>query len=240
LYWVAKLEALGNPSVGNFGNDEMKRTLIWAMVACQVWQALASEASADVVTENLGQPNQALSVFDSTAWIAQSFTTDATAYTLSSISVQVVGFGGGFTLSLYDDNAGNPGVLIDTLVGSSSPNELTTYLPSTTVALSPSTTYYAVAKSSSGTYEWRLTGSTNQTGPGMIGDTAIFTVDSGSTWFPQPPIPMIAPSFVAKLSVEATVVAVPEASAALCLGAIAALAVGVGGLQRLRSAARLR
>jgi hypothetical protein len=179
-----------------------------------------------LVTENIGQPSQALYVFNSGVWVAQSFTTDATSYTLSSITIQMVtNVGGGFTLSLYDTNAGNPGMLVDTLTGSTSPNELTTYLPSATVLLNPSTTYFAVAKASSGSYGWRLTGSTSQTGPGTIGDTAIVSLDSGSSWSPVPTV-------VGKLRVDG--VAVPEASSVLCLGLICSGALGAWAIKKRR------
>ena len=174
--------------------------------------SLAGSAHAVIVTDNTGEPSHA-AVLSSTAWAGQSFTTDATTYELSRISIQGT-TGNNVTLSLYDNNAGVPGSLIHTLTGPTSftwPEELRDYTPTAPVLLNALTTYFVVAKATGGFIDWRLTPSTSETGPGSIGNVPFFSVDSGASWTAS------GAGLPVKFRVEGAV-AVPEASAALCVG----------------------
>jgi hypothetical protein len=133
-------------------------------------------------------------------------------------------------LSLYDNNGGIPGALIDTLTGPSSfplGDALYVYTPTTTVLLNASTTYFVVGMTSGAlgeSFHWRATGSTSQTGPGTIGDAPLFSGDSGASWVPG--------SIPGKLSVEGAVSAVPEASSVLCLGVVCVGLLGAWGVKK--------
>ncbi|MBX3435665.1 MAG: hypothetical protein KF847_20295 [Pirellulales bacterium] len=166
-----------------------------------------------IVTDNTGEPSHA-GVLSSTWWAGQSFTTDATTYELSRISIQGTA-GNNVTLSLYDNNAGVPGSLIHTLAGPTSftwPEDLRVYTPTTPVLLNALTTYFVVAKATGGFIDWRLTPSTSETGPGSIGNVPFFSVDSGASWTAS------GAGLPVKFRVEGVVTAVPEASSVLFLG----------------------
>lgn len=193
---------------------------LFSALACLFFTTI-SPAQAEIITDNTGEPSDA-GVLSSGSWAAQSFTTDATVYELSRISIQATS-GLNLTLSLYDNNAGVPGSLIHTLTGPTNfgfPEQLRIYTPTSVVLLNASTTYFVVAKASGGLIDWRLTPSTAQTGPGSIGDGPFASANSGASWAGPFGMPV-------KLRVEGT--PVPEPSSLLCLGL-----VGVGLLSDRR------
>jgi hypothetical protein len=202
--WHAKLFSALN-------EDNMARGLIAAISFLGIWLPEVTKARADLITSNVEDANTSSNNFLSPFWFAQSFTTDNTSYTLTAITIDAVSFisSNGFTLSLYDDNSGVPGNPISVLTGPNNPTIGSTYVPTSTITLSPLTTYFAVAKAPVGYYGWFLASSTAETGPGTIGNNWYNTNSSGSSWTQLS-------NQVFQLRVEGT--AVPEASPVLCFG----------------------
>lgn len=173
-----------------------------ARIACVVATLCASTvASADVIVTNLAEPLRATTEIGnnpnpvpppSTAplwsWAAQSFTTDALSYGLTSISI--IGgeaqAGPVIVAELRENNAGAIGALITTLnvgdfTGAPSARVLT---PAAPVTLSASTTYWVVLGSQApgdGTLGWSYAATNNAVGTGTIGQYAD-SQDSGVTW----------------------------------------------------------
>ncbi|MSU35807.1 MAG: hypothetical protein EXS36_12030 [Pedosphaera sp.] len=106
---------------------------------------LANSIVGDVIVNN-DVPSQS---------IAQSFTTGSDPSTLFSVTLQIgVQFlniangGGGFSVSLYDDNNGLPGASLAVLTGNDTPSFealLSSYTPSVSTPLTASTPYWIVA-----------------------------------------------------------------------------------------------
>jgi hypothetical protein len=188
---------------------DMTRIFLAAIGVCGL---LAGSARATIVADNTGEPDHAAVHSANGSWAAASFTTDGTAYELTRITVQAT-FANNVTFSLYDDNGGVPGSPIAALAGPTSfgfPEALRVYTPTAVVLLNPLTTYYVVADAGMGNLDWRLSTSTAETGPGSIGDRRFFSLNSGASWTEFS-------SLAVKFRVEG-VMAVPEASAALCVG----------------------
>lgn len=148
-------------------------------------------ARASVLSDNLS----ALSFSSETAtgdhWLAASFGTDATYYTLTSVVLRmalVAGSGSPAQIDIYTSTGtgiGQPGVLLGSLTGPASLPTSTsdvTFTASGTV-LSPSTTYWVVLKAQGlGTIlNWSWT--PDDTGAGVgFQHTWGFSPDAGGTW----------------------------------------------------------
>jgi hypothetical protein len=102
--------------------------------------------------------------------------------------------GGIFSLSLYSDAGGQPGSSLGQLTGPFNPSASFGQQSAVSVyynlpaALAPETTYWVVATSSAGFYEWwatvdptnvgtaQLTGGMSNTGSGWVAETGLFHV----------------------------------------------------------------
>src|SRR5262249_21760931 len=94
---------------------------------------------------------------------AQQFTTDSSSYSsLSAVTLKMDDKGlvdlpgSGFTVQLFNDNAGHPGSSLGTLSGNSNPATagLYSYTPGGSIPLSANTPYWVVV-SAQGGFEWQ-------------------------------------------------------------------------------------
>jgi hypothetical protein len=148
------------------------------------------------VTEvtNLTNSNDVGSTLNFTTSVrAGAFTTGATAvsWTLDSITARIAGSpvngDGTVTMSLYTDNFGQPGALIETLGGTYTPQGISNHaFPSAGTTLSPNTTYWAVLTRPTGTtlVEWNGTADFSETSPDgwTINNQFDFSEDGGASW----------------------------------------------------------
>jgi uncharacterized repeat protein (TIGR02543 family) len=123
-------------------------------------------------------------------WIAQAFTTDSSPSRLDSVICKFQSGAADASLKLYGSSSGNVGSFIanfgaGTLVSGSDYR----FVPSTTVDLAASTTYWIVLSSSNQTY-WHATSDQTYTGTGTIptDKCAADSLDGGVTWSPYYPI----------------------------------------------------
>jgi hypothetical protein len=121
---------------------------------------------------------------------ASSFTTGASAYQLTSITVSVfTNTSGTSELRLHADNAGVPGTLIESLGSQTLPsnqgNVLLTFNSPGTPTLAANTTYWVtLGETGSGDFQWDGTFSTAETSPSSwtIGNQAKSKASGSSTW----------------------------------------------------------
>jgi len=193
----------------------------------------ASQARAQITVENLfiSWVNVITQVAPDRV-PAASFTTDATfpSYELSTIVLSMhsgVGQPGGFSLKLYSDASNQPGLPLETLVGSSHPFSAGKYTyTSNGTVLAANTTYWIVAEASVGDaqanyYSWRMVSDTAQTTTGssnwLIGDGWAERPYQSQSWG-------LSPSFTFQFAVTA----IPEPST------YGMLALGLGMIVWLR------
>ena len=141
----------------------------------------AASAQATVVVSNLSQSTFGT---DSGVLVAagQQFTTGSTTENLQSVTLRLLGSADSLNVSLYSDNAGNPGTSLLSL-GSLTPSgsgyaNYSLTAPSA-FSLVASTAYWVVA-TYNGTPSWAYTYSTSYTGTGSLGNVANSTTGVGS------------------------------------------------------------
>jgi len=146
----------------------MTRTLIAAAVG-----VLALPASADLIVSSLTSTQDVQSLrLDGLNFQAAQFTTDGTAYTLTS-AVALIDSATTVNAHLYNDNAGLPGTIVFAF-DSTAPTsgfEMATFDAGSFFQLEANTTYHLVLNSPSGTALASLWGTTEipdhtVTGPG--------------------------------------------------------------------------
>lgn len=163
------------------------RSLVWqgAFVAC----ALAvTPASAVVLVDNLSEPIRDVTTVDASLWAAQSFSTDAQAYTLDSIEV-LLGSRSGDALviaQLRADAAGLPGaalVSFSPAAGTSPPSAgAPSLLPGAGLSLAANGIYWVVfGTDTDGSFGWAYAEGNNASGVGALGNYA-YSADQGATW----------------------------------------------------------
>lgn len=193
---------------------------------------LAASASAQVTVSNLGNSSAATVTISTAAAtpVAGSFTTDSATYSLTSVTLHLgsVDTSSPLTVSIYNDNSGQPGSSLATLSGASPTSGGYYTFTSTGLALSANTTFWVAATTSgSGAYWLNTTDDLSQSNTGgatwTIGDdTKLFSSGSWNT------IPVSA-----LMSVTAT--AVPEPGTYAALAGLTAL--GFVAWRRRRAAA---
>lgn len=155
----------------------------------------AISMSAQVSVSNLDEAFTWAEELNSTDWVANAFTTDATnsSYELVSVTLTIAGAdnnSGNFFVALFSDDSGQPDSSMQILSGEANPETGGdyTYTPSSTVTLLPSTTYHLVTgvSSGAGAYRWGYTNSSSETNSGgitwTIADLGSESSDSGSSW----------------------------------------------------------
>jgi hypothetical protein len=165
-------------------------------------------AHAGIVVSNLDEASDMFPSFSGNVWRATSFTTDAQAYTLDTITARLAPqgiFPAVAVPRLFLDASGVPsGAALETFAsqGITTSGEYT--FISTGLLLDPNTTYWlAFQGQDPGQTTWAATNSITQSGIWMIGDVMLRSSDSGSTWTQTD-------TFVGKFSIAAT--PVPEPS----------------------------
>jgi hypothetical protein len=129
------------------------------------------------------------------SWLRSSFTTGSHSYgyTLNSVTLRFAQITSAtppdqLIVEIYKDNAGALGDLITSFTNPGSISFISNYIFTLTTpqTLAANTTFWLVARVSSGSeeYSWLRTDSTAQTGVAgwSIGDTSLFSDDQGFSW----------------------------------------------------------
>jgi hypothetical protein len=201
----------------------------FAAVATAALVATTS-AHAGIVVSNVDEYseqdvfNQAGAWFSDTVWLATSFTTDAEAYTLTTISVtlgQQAVAGPVVPRIFLDDSGGPSGNALETFGSQTIDSLQGVYtFTSTGLPLDPNTTYWLALQaqgSPDDIFFWFATASTNQSGVWTIGNDMIESTNSGSTW-------PTSNAFVGLLSISATPVPEPSPLVLTLAGLVCAAA----------------
>ena len=192
---------------------------------------LGARAQATTLSDNLSNATYDIEAVTGSTWAASSFGTDASAYTLDSVTLLLEESSAGTaTLDIYSDGGLQPGSLVGTLTASTAYS--TTTLSDTTftasgITLAADTTYWAVLQSSAGEFDWSYTADNTGGGAGFQ-DQWAESDDAGATWFDYDTDPT-------QMQVVATAVAAPEPSPAVALPLGAAL-LGAAIFVRRRNA----
>ncbi len=175
--------------------------------------AAGSRAGATTLSDNLTAPTTYTELINDSSWIAASFGTGSSAYTLSDVTALIQSDSGIPILALYSNSsAGAPGALLGKL---GSP---TTFFASLTptvfsgdsLQLSADNTYWLVMSPVSGTSEWAYTPSNSGTGIGFQTNWGQST-DGGASWLTATSQPM-------QMKVDAVAASsVPEPSSEILL-----------------------
>ena len=204
------------------------------LVCAAAIAASASAVRADVLVENLLQPQRDTTVIDTALWAAQSFVTAADAVRLQSIELWLGQRMGDpiITAELRADSAGGPAAALATFglpvlgVGATQ-IELLLSVPQ--LELVAGTMYWIVlgvdlGGGGVGSFGWTYADGNNQSGPGSLGNYN-YSTDGGTNWA----------SFGADnpYLVRVNVTAVPEPASALTLLAGMALLVALRRRQRV-------
>lgn len=186
-------------------------SLAFAALACLL---LPHSLKADIMVSNLGQPTSGSSPLEFGFWFGNRFVTDSSAasFTLEHVVLDLgssMNSSGNFFAAIYSDSSGQPGILLETLSGTTNPSTPGNHtFTSNALGLSANTSYWIVAgvSSGAGSYSWNLAASNSSTGPWSIPatETHIYSFNQGGLWQPA------QPGFPRKFSVSAA--AVPEPS----------------------------
>ncbi|GEM_PF-2080543 len=216
-----------------------RRSLLLPALTAAAFVWLGGESRATVMLfDNLsaGSPNGSFGVTN-TQWAAQAFSTTATDFTLSAVSLRLWNqnaTSGNFEIQVWDStgSSGTPGAQVGSAIYTGLAQNLSDSdgsllsIPGLSVALSATTTYYLVARGTTltgapenpGTLYWDATD---------VNTTASYDTTDGTTWFG----PYSQNLFM-------SVAAVPEPASVTLLG-IGLAAVSVSAWLR-RGTTRLR
>jgi uncharacterized repeat protein (TIGR02543 family) len=170
----------------------MKKKNIYCTAMLFLAAVLLSQYSGaqTVLISNLAKSVDAQYSAGGSTWIAQAFTTDASPSRLDSVICKFQSGAADASLKLYGSSSGDVGSFITnfgagTLVSGSDYR----FVPSSTVDLAASTTYWIVLSSAS-TTPWHATSDQTYTGTGAIPTVkcAADSYDSGATWSAYYPI----------------------------------------------------
>ncbi|HEY3763393.1 MAG TPA: choice-of-anchor R domain-containing protein [Verrucomicrobiae bacterium] len=121
-------------------------------------------------------------------WFAEQFSTgnNPAGYILDTVGMDLGGggYGGGFQVSIYTDNGGNPGTLVQVLNGPDDPEAtgVTNYTGSN-LTLAPSTSYWVVATDSNdGGYLWDMGNDYPTTVDGWSRGNSLSSSGAGQPW----------------------------------------------------------
>lgn len=175
------------------------------------FMALASMGWADILSDNLSEATADLEYLSGPVQVAAGFKTDNQSYTLDNVMLWLGNpVPGQAALSLYSDNASQPGSLIGTLISPSLyfPDLASMTFGGNNLFLDANTSYWIVLQALSGQFTWGWTESSFGSGPGFLGNWAVSTSPGAWTTFDSEPTQM---------QVNAT--ATPEPSSLALLGA---------------------
>ena len=198
-----------------------RRPRLRTLAGCAVLAALPLGVHAQaVLSNNLSNASGGTETASGATYFTSSFGTDASAYTLNSVSLLLDNSAAGTAevdiFSDATDYQGSSGLQPGTLIGTlSSPTSYSSTLAPATftasgISLAANSTYWVVLKANSGAFDWSYTNNDTGSGSGFQ-DTFGESDDAGATWTTYGSGPT-------QMSVLATPAAVPEASTALSLG----------------------
>ena len=166
----------------------------WLFAAgCLLFAASMGLANATTLSNNLSAPTNYTELVYGSNWTTASFGTGTSASTLTSATLLLqLDMGNVMNLDLYSDRNGQPGSLVGALTGPSSYNP-DTYVPTVFsgngLSLSANTTYWLVANSSDGQFEWAYTDDNTGSGIGFQHTWGTST-DAGQNWYTSTLQPM--------------------------------------------------
>lgn len=199
-----------------------RHRVLGSFIAILVASVSANHADAAVLVSNLSGANNASASPQSTFWLAQAFTTDATSYTLDSVALQGANSSTGSQVFLYSDSGQLPSVELASFSTAGFGTTSGTYtLPANgTVTLNGSTTYWIVFAPNDANFGlWtRTTAAGNQEGPGLIPDLQAFSTNGGSSFS--------STDIDEYLKLEINVSPIPEPSITACAALMAGILLG--------------
>jgi len=146
-----------------------------------------SAARADILVDNLLEPQRGTTIVTADFWAAQSFVTAGSAVTLQSVELWLGRRDGDplLTAELRADSASGPAATqasfgLPLLAPGATQIELLPSLPP--VALAANSTYWIVlGVTGAGSFGWTYAEGENQTGPGALGNYN-YSSDGGASW----------------------------------------------------------
>ncbi|MBW1789356.1 MAG: IPTL-CTERM sorting domain-containing protein [Deltaproteobacteria bacterium] len=181
--------SLSRRSIGSRAASGSAWKCLVVLIACfAMFYALPATAAAMV--SNLGESQDKFYEVDILNVETQGFRTDGGTYLLDSVTIdvfEVLNPSGNFTLRIFNDNGGEPGIMVPNglLAGPGNPSPgLNTYTATGDIPLAPNTTYFVVAQVSSGPgyYNLWFTRSKSETGAWSILDYAVWSDNGGLNW----------------------------------------------------------
>jgi hypothetical protein len=175
----------------------------------------STSRAGTVLSDNLSATSGGTEAASGSTWLTSSFGTDASSYTLNSVTLLLANsVGGKAEVDLYTDGGLQPGSFVGTLTapGSYSSSLASTTFTTSGITLASDSTYWVVLKALSGEFDWSWT--TANTGSGVgFQDTWGESDDAGATWFTYD-------TFPTQMSVSATSAsaAVPEPTSLALFG----------------------
>ena len=160
---------------------------------CCLFLAASGWAKATTLSDNLSAPTDYTELVYGSNWTTASFGTGAANSTLSSATLLLqLDTGDVMNLDLYSDRNGQPGSLVGALTAPISYTS-TSYSPTVFggngLSLSANTTYWLVANSSNGQFEWAYTDDNTGSGSGFQ-HTWGFSTDGRQSWYTSDLEPM--------------------------------------------------
>ena len=166
-------------------NHQTHRRLIYGLSGFAVFGLWNASAHAVVLSNNLSTASGGTEAATGSTWLAASFATDASAYTLDSVTLSLANsVSGSAQLSLYSDGTLEPGSLIGTLTSpaSYSSSLASTVFTSGSLSLTASTTYWVVLKATTGQFDWSWAAADTGSGVGFQTSWA-YSDDAGTNWW---------------------------------------------------------
>jgi hypothetical protein len=186
-------------------------------------------ADADLLSDNLSNSTSGTETATGDTWLAGSFGTGPSSYTLQSLTLLLANTSSGVPeLDLYTDGGLEPGFLVETLTAPSSTSTslAPTTFTSTGATLSQNSTYWIVLKADSGAFDWAWTAEYSGTGEGFQ-DTWGISDDAGTSWYTYAIYPT-------QFSVNADVSSTPEPCTKALVVAAGVMGIAILILRRCR------
>ena len=140
---------------------------------------------ADTLTDNLSAATAGTETASGDTWVAASFRTDASSFTLSNVTLLLDSTdGGSAAVSVYSNGLLAPGSLLGTLTSSDSLSSALTPVTFSNggLSLAADSTYWVVLQALGGSVDWAWTDDNTGTGVGYQGAWGTSS-DAGLTWF---------------------------------------------------------
>jgi hypothetical protein len=199
----------------------MKKIIRFSIILASLLASRVAQGQETVYLSNLGQTPSGSNLVGSDSWVASEIITgnNPSGYLLDYAQLEMTDASGnpsGFIAMLYSAVALtgiNPGSSLGTLTGSSNPSTagIYTYIPTSSLTLSPNTDYFIVLTAgravANGAYEWSFLNTLSYNPSGGWGAGGVWKSSNGSTWLYN--------SGGSQFAIAAT--AIPEPSSAFLL-----------------------